>query len=117
MQGPRSAAVPGRGRDDAAVAGESGVERARTFREKADEAQRRADHYRRLAEKCEKGVHGEREVARLLDVLDGAGWRILHDRYRAAGSPVNIDHIAEEIPCGSTSGAWRTAGTAGTTCW
>ncbi len=79
------------------MAAESGVERARRFREKAEHAQRQADH-RRMAENCEKGVQGEEEVARLLDVLDGAGWRVLHDRCKAAGSPANIDHIAVGPP-------------------
>ena len=74
------------------------MERARRFRENADQAQRRADYFRRMADNCEKGVQGEEEVARLLDVLDGAGWRILHDRYKAAGSPANIDHIAVGPP-------------------
>ena len=80
------------------VAAESGVERARQFREKAEQAQRQADHFRRLAENCEKGVEGEQEVARLLDVLEGAGWRVLHDRCKAAGSPANIDHLAVGPP-------------------
>lgn len=88
-----------------AVAAESGVERARRFRAKAeqaqrqaDEAQKQADHYRQMADNCEKGAAGEQEVARLLDVLDGAGWRVLNDRYKSPTSPVNIDHIAVGPP-------------------
>lgn len=76
----------------------SGVERARRFHEKADAAQREADKYRRMALACEKGAAGEEEVARLLDVLDGSGWHVLNDRYKAAGSPVNIDHIVVGPP-------------------
>ncbi|MCY7365764.1 MAG: NERD domain-containing protein [Frankiaceae bacterium] len=80
------------------MAAESGVERARHFRDLADEHQSKAEMYRARAVACEKGVFGEAEVARLLDVLDGAGWRVLNDRYKAAGSPVNIDHIVVGPP-------------------
>ena len=80
------------------MAAESGVERARRFHALAQEHQQKADMYRAKAAACEKGVVGEAEVARLLDVLDGAGWHVLNDRYKAAGSLVNIDHIVVGPP-------------------
>lgn len=68
------------------------------------------DHVARLAEKeatleaqlrrvrqqkdaWRAGQVGEERVAALLSELS-AGWRVLHDRRKAARSPANIDHIA-----------------------
>ena len=75
------------------MAAESGQQREVRFAELAQEYQAKADYFRRQASNCAKGNEGERRVAELLDVLDGAGWRTLHDRYKAAGSRANIDHI------------------------
>lgn len=93
----RSAVRPmslGRRVRGAAVAAESGEARAQRFMVLAEEHQAEADKYRRLAQAVEKGNDGEHAVARLLDVLDGAGWRVLNDRYKAPGSPANLDHVA-----------------------
>ena len=75
------------------MAAESGEARARRFHALAEEREAEAERYRRLAASIEKGNAGERRIADLLDVLDGAGWRVLHDRYKTAGSPTNLDHI------------------------
>lgn len=58
----------------------------------------RATRQRRVAEAVEKGNAGERLVGGLLDVLDGAGWVVLHDRYRSASSPANLDHVVVGPP-------------------
>ncbi len=46
-----------------------------------------------MADACGKGNDGEERVAALLDTLDGAGWRVLNDRYKSRTSPANLDHI------------------------
>lgn len=33
-----------------------------------------------------------------LDVLDGAGWRVLHDRRKSVTSPANLDHVVVGPP-------------------
>jgi hypothetical protein len=63
------------------------------MRELADDHAARADRYRRVAEAIEKGNIGEHKIASLLDVLDGAGWFVLNDRYKSKNSRANIDHI------------------------
>jgi hypothetical protein len=75
------------------VAAESGEKRAIRFRELEAQYAAKAENYRKMAERIEKGNAGETQVAGLLDVLDGAGWRVLNDRYQSSQSPVNIDHI------------------------
>jgi hypothetical protein len=59
----------------------------------ADDHALKAENYRRVAEAIEKGNAGEHKIASLLDVLDGAGWVVLNDRYKSANSKTNIDHI------------------------
>jgi hypothetical protein len=44
-----------------------------------------------------EGNHGERVVAELLDVLDGADWCVLHDRYKP-GFKANLDHVVVGPP-------------------
>lgn len=48
---------------------------------------------RAQAGRIAKGNEGEHAVAALLDVLDGAGWVVLNDRYKSARSPANLDHV------------------------
>ena len=79
------------------VAAESGEARASRLRALAAERQAQADNYAALADAVEKGNHGERVVAELLDVLDGAGWCVLHDRYKP-GSTANLDHVVVGPP-------------------
>lgn len=76
------------------MAAESGERRAARLR--AAVAQDPGGGAARLAaaRRIEQGNDGERRVAQLLDVLDGAGWVVLHDRYKNAASPGNLDHIA-----------------------
>jgi hypothetical protein len=75
------------------VAAESGERRAARMRALAEDHSAKAENYRRVAEAIEKGNVGEHKIATLLDVLDGAGWVVLNDRYKSAGSRANIDHI------------------------
>jgi hypothetical protein len=84
----------------AVVAAESG--QARASRLRALSAERQAEADAALAAAVEKGNHGERVVADLLDVLDGAGWCVLHDRYKP-GSPANIDHVVVGPPACTSS--------------
>ena len=79
------------------VAAESGETRASRLRALSAERQAEADKYAALAAAVEKGNHGERVVAELLDVLDGAGWCVLHDRYKP-GSAANLDHVVVGPP-------------------
>jgi hypothetical protein len=79
------------------VAAESGEVRASRLRALAAERQAQADKYAALADAVEKGNRGERVVAELLDVLDGAGWCVLHDRYKP-GSTANLDHVVVGPP-------------------
>ena len=79
------------------VAAESGETRASRLRALSAERQAEADKYAALAAAVEKGNHGERVVAELLDVLDGAGWCVLHDRYKP-GSTANLDHVVVGPP-------------------
>lgn len=79
------------------VAAESGEARASRLRALSAERQAEADKYAALAAAVEKGNHGERVVAELLDVLDGAGWCVLHDRYKP-GSTANLDHVVVGPP-------------------
>lgn len=79
------------------VAAESGDARASRLRALSAERRAEADTYAALADAVEKGNHGERVVAGLLDVLDGAGWCVLHDRYKP-GSAANLDHVVVGPP-------------------
>jgi hypothetical protein len=79
------------------VAAESGEARASRLRALAAERQAQANNYAALADAVDKGNHGERVVAELLDVLDGAGWCVLHDRYKP-GSTANLDHVVVGPP-------------------
>lgn len=71
----------------------SGATRAEAARARAQAAAAEAAKFAALADKYAKGDEGERLVARALDVLDGAGWVALHDRWKSAQSRANIDHI------------------------
>jgi hypothetical protein len=78
----------------------SGARRAQVARQRAakaaaDASRAAAEAARQasLAEKYEKGDAGERLVAEALDILHGAGWLALHDRWKSSSSPANIDHI------------------------
>lgn len=64
------------------MAAESGERRAARLRQLAAEHAVKAENYRQVAERVEKGNAGEHEIARLLDVLEGSGWRVLNDRYK-----------------------------------
>lgn len=75
------------------MAAESGQRRAQRFRELAVEHDAKAANYRRMAEACAKGNAGEVQIAALLDTLDGAGWRVLNDRYKSKTSTANLDHV------------------------
>ncbi len=48
---------------------------------------------RARAARIAKGNDGERQVGVLLDVLDGAGWVVLNDRYKSPRSSANLDHV------------------------
>jgi len=80
------------------VAAESGEQRAARLRAAADRDPARREGRLAAATRIEQGNVGERRVAQLLDVLDGAGWVVLHDRYKSATSPANLDHIAVGPP-------------------
>ncbi len=82
---------------DSVVAVESGEARASRLRALSAERQAEADKYAALAAAIEKGNHGEHVVAELLDVLDGAGWCVLHDRYKP-GFAANLDHVVVGPP-------------------
>lgn len=83
-------------------AAESGERRAARLRAAAaamDSVDPQAAVRRRsVAERIEKGNAGEQRVGELLDVLDGAGWVVLHDRYKSARSPANLDHVVVGPP-------------------
>lgn len=79
--------------EDIGVAAESGERRAARMRELAEQHATKAENYLRVAERIEKGNAGEHKIAAVLDVLDGAGWVVLNDRYQSASSRTNIDHI------------------------
>lgn len=98
------------------MAAESGEKRAARMRElEAKHAAMQAEHaakalnYARVAEAIEKGNAGEHKVAALLDVLDGAGWVVLNDRYKSSTSRANIDHILVGPPgvCVIDSKNWK----------
>lgn len=48
---------------------------------------------RGAADNVRKGNEGEMLVGQQLDLLDGAGWRVLHDRRKSVTSPANLDHV------------------------
>lgn len=86
-------------------AAQSGVAREVAARQKAArlraqqrELEAQAQRLEAFADAVEKGNIGERLTAGRLDVLDGAGWRVLNDRQRAPGSLANIDHIVVGPP-------------------
>ncbi|MEO6205514.1 MAG: NERD domain-containing protein [Mycobacteriales bacterium] len=86
-------------------AAESGVAREVAARQKAARlrAQQRgleqeAQRLEAFADQVEKGNAGERLTAARLDILDGAGWRVLNDRKRLPGSVANIDHVVVGPP-------------------
>jgi hypothetical protein len=79
------------------AAAESGEARAGRLRALSADRQAEADRYAAQADAIEKGNHGERVVAQLLDVVDGAGWYVLHDRYKP-GSTANLDHVVVGPP-------------------
>src|SRR5687768_6626707 len=87
------------------TAAASGQERAAHMTARADELELRA---RELAEqaarlrdvtsKVEKGNEGERRIGDRLDILDGAGWHVLHDRRKSSSSRANLDHVVVGPP-------------------
>lgn len=81
--------------DGAAASGEQRAQRARA---KAAELRAEAERQERFAAAVEKGNAGEHHVAGLLDVLDGAGWVVLNDRYKDSTSRVNLDHVVVGPP-------------------
>jgi hypothetical protein len=80
------------------VAAESGEVRAQRMLRDAEGHERKAAGLRSAAARVARGNDGERQVAEVLDVLDGAGWVVLHDRYKAVGSPANLDHLVVGPP-------------------
>lgn len=76
----------------------SGELRADAARRRAAELRAQADRLDAQADRVGKGNVGERLTAERLDVLDGAGWRVLNDRWKSAGSTANIDHIVVGPP-------------------
>ena len=79
-QGPRL--LPQLAREIAVAAGMVAAVAGLVRRLKGPEARRR-----------EVGAAGERRVASELAVLEGEGWRLLHDR-RLPGRRANVDHVA-----------------------
>src|SRR3954452_1644252 len=73
-------------------AGASAREHAARLAEQEAELERRLRGVRQRRQAWEAGVVGEERVASLLAQLP-PGWRVLHDRRKAPGSPANIDHI------------------------
>lgn len=72
--------------------------RAEELERQAAELQRKAAFIRTSASHVEKGNDGELRLANRLDVLDGAGWRVLHDRRKSPRSPANLDCIVVGPP-------------------
>lgn len=84
-------------RMDAAASGHRRAEgmtvRAAELEAQAAQLSRQAAALRGVADRVRIGSEGERQVGRLLDVLDGAGWHVLHDRRKHPRSPANLDHV------------------------
>lgn len=59
----------------------------------AAELAARAAALRGAAVNVDKGNAGEIEVGRRLDILDGSGCHVLHDRRKDRRSPANLDHV------------------------
>lgn len=72
--------------------------RADDLEEEARQLAQKAAALRGAADSVRKGNEGEMLVGERLDVLDGAGWRVLHDRRKSVTSPANLDHIAVGPP-------------------
>lgn len=86
------------GVDSVAVAAELGERRAARLRAAAKQDPAGGQERLAAARRIEQGNDGERRVAELLDVLDGARWVMLHDRYKSRASPANLDHVAVGPP-------------------
>ena len=82
-----AAASSGRHRQEAMAA------RADDLDAQARQLASKATALREAADSVRKGNEGEMLVGERLDVLDGAGWRVLHDRRKNATSPSNLDHV------------------------
>ena len=81
----------------AAASGRRRVENMSSQAEALDSQARqlaaKAAALRGVADKVRLGNEGELQIASRLDVLDGAGWHVLHDRRKNARSPANLDHV------------------------
>lgn len=67
--------------------------RAESLEAEARQLTEKAAALRGAADNVRKGNEGEMVVGERLDVLDGAGWHVLHDRRKSMSSPANIDHV------------------------
>ena len=67
--------------------------RADALERQAADLAARAAALRGAATAVAKGNDGEEQVERRLDVLDGSGWHVLHDRRKDRRSPANLDHV------------------------
>lgn len=72
--------------------------RADSLEAEARQLAKKAAALRGAADKVRKGNEGEMAVGERLDVLDGAGWRVLHDRRKSVTSPANLDHVVVGPP-------------------
>ncbi len=80
------------------MAAESGERRAAGLRAAAAKDPAGSEARLVAARRIEQGNAGERRVAQLLDIIDGTGWVMLHDRYKSLTSPANLDHVAVGPP-------------------
>lgn len=72
--------------------------RADDLEREALQLTQKAAALRGAADCVRKGNEGELLVGERLDVLDGAGWRVLHDRRKSVTSPANLDHVVVGPP-------------------
>jgi len=72
--------------------------RADDLEEEARQLAQKAAALRGAADSVRKGNEGEMLVSERLDVLDGAGWRVSHDRRKSVTSPANLDHVVVGPP-------------------
>lgn len=80
---------------DAAASGER---RARRALRKAAQHEAKARELRRFADAVQKGNEGTRRTTALIDVLDGVGWFVLHDRYASDGGLAHAAHVVVGPP-------------------
>ncbi len=67
--------------------------RADDLEAEARKLAQKAAALRGAVESVRKGNEGEVLVGERLDVLVGAGWRVLHDRRKSVTSPASLDHV------------------------